>query len=314
MKKIPIILSLLIVGIAPFYGQIDISIYKIFNAETLDYRLFWDLRLPRVILAFFVGGILGLGGLLFQSIFRNSLSTPFTLGVASGATLGSAFAIIFGYLTLVPFFGFLGAFSTIIILFTITTKLKSYETNSLLLVGIALSFFYSAALMVLYYISDQAQSYEIIRFTMGSLDTVGLNNVIPIFLASIFLLILSHFYKSELKLILTSNENAYLKGLNLKKVNTILLLAVSIAVGIAVSITGPIGFIGLIVPHIIKAIYKTSSDKLLMPIFYYSGVFLLFCDLISRNLGTSSDIPIGVVTSFIGGPFFIYLLISRKSK
>jgi iron complex transport system permease protein len=313
MKPIALLLSFLIIGVSPFFGQIEIALSNIFNPRTIDYQIFWELRLPRVILAFFVGGILGIGGLLFQSIFRNALSTPFTLGVASGATLGSAFAIVFGYITLIPIFGFFGAISTVVILFAITTKLKSYETNSLLLVGIALSFFYSAALMVIYYLSDQAQSYEIVRFTMGSLDTVGMTSILPVLSASLFLLLISLFYKSNIKLLLTSHENALLKGLNLKRVNTTLLLSVSLAVGVAVSITGPIGFIGLIVPHILKTIYKCSADKLLLPTFFYGGIFLLFCDLIARNLGTSSDIPIGVITSFIGGPFFIYLLIRRES-
>ena len=120
-------------------------------------------------------------------------------------------------------------------------------------------------------------------------------------------------YKNDLKLLLVSNEFAQLKGVNVEKVNYVLLFSVSVAVGICVSITGPIGFIGLIVPHILKTIYKQSSDKLIVPIFFYGGVFLVFCDLLARNIGGTSDIPIGVVTSFLGAPFFIYLIIRRKA-
>ena len=166
--------------------------------------------------------------------------------------------------------------------------------------------------MILFYISDETQSYEIIRFTMGSLDVVGFESTTPIIIASLLLLLLSLKYKQEIKLLLTSYENAFLKGVEVKKVNTILLVSISIAIGIAVSITGPIGFVGLIVPHILKTIYKKSADKLLIPTFFYAGIFLVLCDLISRNLGASSDVPIGVVTSFLGGPFFIYLLVRRK--
>jgi iron complex transport system permease protein len=146
---------------------------------------------------------------------------------------------------------------------------------------------------------------------MGSVDVVGLEHTSVIMSASLGLLILSFFYKKELKLLLTSNDYAYLKGVNVKRVNTILLIAVSVAVGVCVSLTGPIGFVGLIVPHIVKNIYKKSAEQLIFPIFFYGGCFLVISDLIARNLGTSSDIPIGIVTAFLGGPFFIYLIIKR---
>ena len=312
MKSLLYIIALTIITIAPFHGQIPIELYNLTNPTTVDYKLFWDIRLPRVIVAFFAGAILALGGLIFQSLFKNPMSTPYTLGVASGSTLGVAFAIVFGFSSLLSLFGFLGALLTVLILFGLTLKLKSYETNALLLVGIALAFFYNAALMILFYLSDESQSFEIIRFTMGSVDVVGLENSLPITLASLGLLLLTLFYKKELKLLLTSNDYAYLKGVEVKKVNTVLLISVSIAVGICVSITGPIGFVGLIIPHIIKTIYKKSAEQLMLPIFFYGGFFLVVSDLIARNLGSSSDIPIGILTAFLGGPFFIYLIMRKK--
>lgn len=312
MKLVFTILSLLLLVIAPFFGQIDLDLTQLNNLASMDYTLFFDLRLPRIVTAFFSGALLGLSGLLFQSLFRNPLSTPFTLGVASGATLGTAFAIVFGFVSLAAFFGFFGAIATIIILFAITSRLQNFSIATLLLVGIALSFFYSAALMILFYLSDESQSYEIVRFTMGSLDVVGLKSTLPIVLASSILLAIAYKFKKEIKILLTSYDNAFLKGIEVKKVSSILLLAISIAIGIAVSIVGPIGFVGLIVPHILKTLYKQSADKLLGITFFYSGIFLVLCDLISRNLGASSDIPIGVITSFLGGPFFIYLLVSRR--
>ena len=278
----------------------------------MDYKLFWDIRLPRVLVAFFAGGILSLGGLIFQSVFKNPMSTPYTLGVATGSTLGVAFAIIFGFGSMLSLFGFLGALLTVVILFGMTLKLQSYETNALLLVGIALAFFYNASLMILFYLSDESQSFEIIRFTMGSVDVVGLEKMLPIIVTSLGLLGLSLFYKKELKLLLTSNDYAYLKGVNVKRVNTLLLVAVSLAVGVCVSLTGPIGFVGLIIPHILKSIQKKSAEQLMVPIFFYGGFFLVLSDLIARNLGTNSDIPIGIITAFLGGPFFIYLIMRRK--
>ncbi len=312
MKPILYLISLTLIFIAPFHGQIPIELYDLNNPTTIDYKLFWDIRLPRVVVAFFAGSILALGGLIFQSLFKNPMSTPYTLGVASGSTLGVAFAVVFGFSSLLSLFGFLGALFTVLILFTLTLRLKSYETNTLLLVGIALAFFYNASLMILFYLSDESQSFEIIRFTMGSVDVVGLSETLPIILGSLALLFVSFYYKKELKLLLTSNDYAYLKGINVKKVNTILLVSVSISVGVCISLTGPIGFVGLIIPHIMKTIYKQSAEQLIVPIFFYGGFFLVVSDLIARNVGSSSDIPIGIITAFLGAPFFIYLIMRKR--
>ena len=312
MKPLLYLLSIIIILLSPFYGQIHINPHNIMNPSSIDYTLFWDIRLSRVLVAFFAGAILSLGGLIFQSLFKNPMSTPYTLGVATGSTLGVAFAIVFGFNSLVALFGFFGALITVVVLFGVTLRLKSYETNALLLVGIALAFFYNASLMILFYISDESQSFEIIRFTMGSVDVVGLRESFPIVVASFILLVVTYWYKKELKLLLTSNDYAYLKGVEVKKVNTILLVAVSIAVGVCVSITGPIGFVGLIIPHIIKTIYQKSAEQLIFPIFFYGGFFLVLSDFIARNIGANSDIPIGIVTAFLGAPFFIYLIIGKR--
>lgn len=315
MKTIFFLVAVIILSISPFVGEMNLDISKVLDSSSGDYLLFWDLRIPRVSVAFFSGGILALGGLVFQAVFRNSLTTPFTLGVSSGATLTTAIAIVFLPASLFAYssvFSFFGAFGTILLLFAFSKNLKGTQTNSLLLIGIALSFFYSAALMVVFYVSDLHQSYSIIRFTMGSLNVVGINSVLYVAFGSLLLLYIVLFYKKELKLILTSYDNAFLKGIEIKKINLILLFFVSLSVGVCVSVVGPIGFVGLVIPHIIKMIYKQSSEKLIVPVFFYGGVFLVFCDLISRNLGTVSEVPIGVVTAFLGGPFFIYIILNRK--
>jgi iron complex transport system permease protein len=315
MKLLIFALSLVVLAISPFIGETPLEMGKILDPDAIEYLLFWDLRVPRVLVAFFSGAILALGGLVFQAVFRNSLTTPFTLGVSSGATLATAVGIVFlpaSLAALSYLFSFAGAFSTILLLFLFARTLRAEQTNSLLLIGIALSFFYSAALMVVYYLSDLEQSYSIIRFTMGSLNIVGFHTLIPVIIAALFLLAVVSRYKKELKLILTSYENAFLKGIEIKKINLILLLVVSLSVGVSVSVVGPIGFIGLVIPHIIRLVYKKSSEKLILPVFYYGGVFLVLCDLIGRNLGAVSEVPIGVVTSFIGGPFFIYIILRRR--
>ena len=313
MRYIIVVLTLALMALSPFTGQIEISLQNIFDNSTMDHQIFWDIRLPRTLLAFCTGAVLALSGLVFQIVFRNSMATPFTLGVASGATLFTALGIVLGTVTFVSLWAFAGSLLTIIVLFAVAKSFGSTQTSSLLLVGIALSFFYSASLMVLYFISDLAQSYEIVRFTMGSLDIVGFDTVWFVTAGALILLGTALRYRQEINLLLTSHEFTILKGVNVKKLNYILLFIVSIAVAIAVSITGPIGFVGLIVPHILKLIYKQSAHKLIVPIFFFGGAFLVICDMIARNLGTNSDMPIGVVTSFVGAPFFIYL-ITQKGK
>ncbi|MGM0623406.1 MAG: FecCD family ABC transporter permease [Campylobacterota bacterium] len=317
MKILMAVLSISIIAVAPFVGEVPLDLVQIFENNSASRMLFFDIRLPRVIVAFFSGAILALGGLVFQAVFRNPLTTPFTLGIASGATVGAAVAILFlpmSFFVLSYLFSFLGAFFTILILFFISRYLRSGNTNSLLLVGIALSFFYSALLMVAYYVSDFSQSYSIMRFTMGSLNVVGMQSVYLVIVAAVVLLSVVWHYKGEFKLLLTSYDNAFIKGIAVKRLNLILLFSVSISVGICVSVVGPIGFVGLVIPHIMKMLYKQSSDRLIVPVFFYGGVFLVVCDLLARNLSTASDLPIGVVTSFIGGPFFIYIIIKRKQN
>ncbi len=318
MKKLLFLLALIILLIAPFLGEISLNINDIFNSNTMTNQVFWDLRVSRVLLAFFVGGILALGGLIFQIVFKNSLITPYTLGIASGTTLFTAISIVFFPAVIMSISSAFGSLLTIIILYFISKRINknsiSVSTNSILLIGIALSYFYSSALMLVFYMSNLQQNYSIVRFTLGSLDTVGFTSVTTLLLVSVILYGIIYWKKSEIKLLLISNDTAFLKGLNVHKLNLLLLIVISLSVGISISFVGPIGFVGLVIPHIIKLIYKKSADKLIFPVFFYGGVFLVASDLIARNLNTASTLPIGVVTAFIGAPFFVYLLIKRNKR
>ena len=318
MKFLLYVISFIIVISAPFLGEISLSLKDIFDSSSTSFTIFWDLRVSRVVLAFFVGGILALGGLIFQIIFKNELITPYTLGIASGTTLFTAISIVFFpfmYMTISSVFG---SIVTILILYFISKQINknsiAVSTNSILLVGIALSYFYSSALMLVFYMSNLQENYSIVRFTLGSLDTVGFNSVLVVMIVSIVFYTIVYLNKQKIKLLLLSNDTAFLKGLNVHKINLLLLVVVSLSVGVCISFVGPIGFIGLVIPHIIKLIYKQSADKLFFPVFFFGGIFLVFSDLISRNLNTDSSLPIGVVTAFIGAPFFVYLLIRRRNK
>ncbi|WP_151951718.1 FecCD family ABC transporter permease [Aliarcobacter butzleri] len=318
MKAFLYILGLIIIFISPFLGETQINIKDIFEFSNSSNMVFWDLRVARVILAFFVGGILALSGLIFQIIFKNELITPYTLGIASGTTLFTAIGIILLPTMYIFISSILGSLFTILVLYIISKIINKTSigssTNSILLIGIALSYFYASALMLVFYMSSLQENYSIVRFTLGSLDTVGFSNSFVIFFVSIVFYVIIYLYKNKIKLLLTSNDMAFLKGLNVDKTNLTLLVVVSLCVGITISFTGPIGFIGLVIPHIVKIIYKKSAEKLFFPTFFFGGVFLVFSDLISRNLNTDSTLPIGVVTAFIGAPFFIYLLIKRDKR
>lgn len=318
MKNLFYILGLLIVFFSPFLGDTSLIYKDIFDSNTTSYIIFWDLRVPRIILAFFVGAILSLSGLIFQTIFKNALITPYTLGIASGTTLFTAISIVFFPGVMLAISGVLGSFFTIIILYLISQKINKssmvVSTNSILLIGIALSFFYSSGLMLIFFMSNLQENYSIVRFTLGSLDVVGFNSSLIVLIVSIILLSTVLFYKDKIKLLLISNDAAFLKGINVNSLNLTLLVVISLAVGVSISFVGPIGFVGLVIPHIIKLMYKVSAHKLIFPVFFYGGVFLVVADFISRNLNTASSLPIGVVTSFIGAPFFVYLLIRRSSE
>ena len=318
MKAFLYILGLIIILISPFLGETQINIKDIFEFSNSSNMVFWDLRVARVILAFFVGGILALSGLIFQIIFKNELITPYTLGIASGTTLFTAIGIILLPTLYIFISSILGSLFTILVLYIISKIINKTSigssTNSILLIGIALSYFYASALMLVFYMSSLQENYSIVRFTLGSLDTVGFSNSFVIFFVSIVFYVIIYLYKNKIKLLLISNDMAFLKGLNVDKTNLTLLVVVSLCVGITISFTGPIGFIGLVIPHIVKIIYKKSAEKLFFPTFFFGGVFLVFSDLISRNLNTDSTLPIGVVTAFIGAPFFIYLLIKRDKR
>ncbi|MFT7003862.1 MAG: iron complex transport system permease protein [Sulfurimonas sp.] len=313
-------LLFLVLVASPFIGAVDLNIAKVFTTDTLQHSIFFDLRIPRVIFAFSAGSILALSGLLFQTLFRNALMTPYTLGISSGAVLGAGIAIKLGLGSLffgiaaVSVFGFMGAMLTVFLLIYLAKFLKHSHFESLLLLGIALSLFYTSALMVIFYLGDTMQNDMLLRFTMGSLSIIGWVHPITISIIAFILLIVIYLYRYELQLLSISDESAKLRGVNTKKVTLLLLIVSSFAIGTLVSISGPIGFVGLIVPHMVAKLHPVTTNKRIVKTALFGGFLLVFCDTITRALQTQSELPIGIVTALIGGPFFIYLIISRSKK
>jgi len=310
----------LVMMISPFVGAVDINIKELLNASSLDSTIFFELRLPRVLFAFEAGVILSLSGLLFQTLFRNALMTPYTLGISSGAVLGAGIAIKLGLSTLlfgiaaISVFGFMGALLTVFLLLYLSQFLKSHQHESLLLLGIALSLFYTSALMIVFYLGNAMQNDTLIRFTMGSLSIIGWTYPLVLGIMAFILLATLFAYRFELQLLSISEESAKLKGVNAKRVTLLLLVVSSLGIGTLVSISGPIGFIGLIVPHIVAKLYPVTVASRILKSAIFGGLFLVMCDTITRAIATQSELPIGIVTAIIGAPFFIYLIISRSTK
>ena len=314
---IALILFLLV---SPFLGAVSLTLDGILDVSSLYSQIFFDLRLPRLLFTLCAGAILALSGLLFQTLFRNALMTPYTLGISSGAVLGAGIAIklgltslVFG-ITAISLFGFIGALFTVFLLIYLSQFLRSAQHESLLLLGIALSLFYTSALMVVFYLGSSIQNDILIRFTMGSLSIIGWNHPILLSVVTFMLLASIYIYRYELQLLSISDEAAQLRGVNTKKTTLTLLVISSLSIGILVSMSGPIGFIGLVVPHIVTKLYPVTVERRIFKTALFGALFLVFCDTLSRIIQTQSELPIGIVTAIIGGPFFIYLIIFRTLK
>jgi iron complex transport system permease protein len=304
--------------VSAFIGAVDINPKELLNVSSLSSTIFYDLRIPRVIFGFFAGGILAISGLIFQTLFRNALMTPYTLGISSGAVLGAGIAIKLGLSTLafgiaaVSIFGFVGALLTVFLLLYLAQFLRQTQQTSLLLLGIALSLFYTSLLMIIFYLGSAMQNDMLMRFTMGSLSIIGWKYPLILSGAAFILFFFSYLYRFELQLLSISEEQAQLKGVDTKKTTLLLLIVSSLAIGVLVSISGPIGFVGLIVPHMVERLYPETISKRIIKTTIFGGLFLVMCDTISRAIQTQSELPIGIITALIGGPFFIYLIIKAK--
>jgi iron complex transport system permease protein len=305
---------------SPFVGAMALEWNVLLEPGSMAQQVFLELRLPRLLLALAAGGALAVAGWLFQTLFRNALMTPYTLGISGGAVLGTGAATVLGLdaaavgLAWSGLFGFAGALSSVALLLWLSARLPHRSGNALLLLGIALSFFYTAALMVLFYLSDAMQSHAILRYTMGSLATIGYTEALAVLAAALLLLAVLLAKRYELGLLGVHEDHARLKGVDTERLTKLLLLVASLAIGVLISIAGPIGFIGLIVPHIVRTLYRRDNTALIVPTFLFGGLFLAACDTLSRLPSLQGEIPIGVVTALIGGPFFVYLIFQRNRE
>jgi len=229
MRRVVIWLLLIcILLISPFMGAVTLHLKDIFAGNSLDAEIFYNLRLPRLVYGFCAGAVLSLSGLLFQTLFRNPLMTPYTLGISSGATLGAGIAIKLGLGSLlfgigaVSLFGFSGAMLTIFLLLYLSRYIHRSQQTSLLLLGIALSLFYTSALMIVFYLGNTTQNDMLMRFTMGSLSIIGWSTPLVLLFVTLIFTLVVYLYRFELQLLGVSRESAELKGVASKKIMLLL--------------------------------------------------------------------------------------------
>lgn len=322
MNKKYVIISLtglVVLLVLPFIGVIKIDFSSIFS-EGAGSFIFWQLRVPRTILAFIVGSTLALAGLIFQNIFRNSLATPYTLGVSSGSAAAVVTAIklkislVFLGLNGIYLFGFLGAIITILVILGIARMVKSFSIYTLLMSGIALNFFFSSLILLVQYLLDFTETLSVLRWLMGGLEAPGYGEILFLLPLYLFFVITTFLIKNELILISGGDQFAHSKGLDVKKFRIFVFIMVSFLVGVVVSITGPIGFVGLIVPHISRLIFKNEFKHVVYFTIFIGGLLLVVTDFIARVIIPPVQIPVGIITAFMGAPFFLFILVSKLKK
>ncbi|WP_125154269.1 FecCD family ABC transporter permease [Clostridium rectalis] len=306
----------------------EILYYKIFNVGTNNAiellqsaraDIIWNIRFPRVLMGAVVGAGLSLSGVLMQAIVRNPLANPYILGVSSGASLGATMAIMLGTFSWLGCYGvsigaFIGAIITSTFVFFIAfSGTGKGNTIKLLLAGMAINAMCSAFTSFIIYTSNNTEGIRSITFwTMGGLTSSSWN-IIPI--PTIVVLIISIIAITQfrvLNVLLVGEESAITMGVNIVKYRKIYLILSATVTGIVVAASGTIGFVGLIIPHIVRMIVG-SNHKRVMPIsILLGGIFLIWCDVFSRMFLQNSEIPIGIVTGMIGGPFFIYMMLTKS--
>ncbi len=303
-------------------GEVKISfsqLPEIFaNKESLEYTVLSKIRIPRLILAISVGGALSLSGAILQGIYRNPLVEPYTLGISGGAALGIAIAIVFGFhavsFFILPVFGFAGAIITLFLVYFLSIRKGGLNINSMLLIGVMVSFVASSAMMFLMSITTSDNIQSIVFWVMGSLDESNRVLIKVAFYTSISGLILTYFFAQSLNALRLGEVKAKHLGINTNVTIKLLFFVASLLTGVAVSVAGVIGFVGLVIPHLIRLIIGNDYRIIIGSSFLGGSIFLILSDTVARTIISPNELPIGVITGFVGGLVFIVVLSRSKSK
>ena len=318
---VTLVLALLL---APTVGSTSVSLQRVwadpFNwGNNPDAAVFFVARLPRVLLACMVGGTLALAGATFQSLLRNPLASPYTLGVTAGTTLAAFLAIRFSpgpsfAEFSVPALALAGALATTGLLLLLTARRGDLPPTVLLLAGVTLNFTISAGVLLLQFFSDHAETTRMIRWIMGDLDAATYRMLLLLAVVSLPGWVVLLRAGRTLNLLSLGPDEARAQGVNASAATRSGLLWASWVTGLAVAVAGPVGFVGILVPHAVRLL-GGYDYRIVLPASMLSGAaFLISCDTVARLLMAPVELPVGILTASLGGPFFLVLLLSRRIR
>jgi iron complex transport system permease protein len=290
------------------------------TSDSVEARILREVRLPRVVLGFVAGAALATAGMSFQALFRNALATPYTLGVSAGASLGTALYVSLGVTFSVggiPGNGFAalgGALVSIALVYAVARATDGLSSPVLLLAGVAISFLFTSVIVAIQYVGDVTTSFRIGRWLLGGLEVVGFEpvlHVLPFAVIGVGTLLA---IPRELDLLVVGEESATARGVSVVTVKTVIFAAASLMVGGVVATCGPIGFVGLVVPHVGRLLVGCRHRALGPFAVLAGGSFLVVCDTIGRTVVAPVELPVGIITALIGGPFFLGMLVQGHAR
>lgn len=288
------------------------------DKESMEYGVLAYIRVPRTLLGLAIGGSLSLAGAILQGIYRNPLVEPYTLGISGGASLGVTFAIVAGLhllnILFLPLAGFTGAFATIFLVYTLSLGRGGLSVNRMLLIGVMISFISSSLMMFLMSVTSADNIHGIVFWIMGSLNESNNTMIMVMIALSLFCLVVSYLFVMPLNALRLGEEKARHLGFNANSVIRILFIITSLLTGACIAVAGIIGFVGLVIPHIVRLWVGTDYRILLISSFLSGSIFLILCDVIARTIIAPNELPIGVITGIVGGVAFIVLLSNAKRK
>ena len=315
--------------LAPLVGSTHINLARAFDrsipfADNVDAQIFFVARMPRVLTAAVVGGTLAAAGVVMQALLRNPLATPFTLGVSAGAALGAILVITFVQADLkiglysigggaIPLASLGGALVASLVVYALARRPgRTMSTTVLLLAGVTLNAFFSALILFVQYSADFTQTYRTVRWLMGDLDVGSFTPIVaslPLVLAAFGMFAV---LPRSLNLLSVGNDIAATRGVDVGRTQRLAFFSASLATSAAVSLAGPIGFVGIVVPHLVRLMVGVDHRVVLPASVLFGAAFLIGCDVVARMVLAPVEVPVGVVTAILGGPFFLWLLV-RKS-
>ncbi len=323
MKQRAVILAVgavLVVACAlllPLIGSASVDFGRALAGQSPDAEIIFYARLPRVLLALVVGGALSLTGVLFQALVRDALADPYVLGVAGGASLGAVIAICFGWrgtesVSAVWLAASGGAALTLVLVLAIASQGRRMSSFTLLLAGITINSICSAAILFLHNIVEFSQSFVVLRWLMGGIEPVAYSTIGWLALLVAVVVIYVFARSRDWNLLAVGEDWAAARGASTGRLMIAGFVAGSLLTGAVTAICGPIGFLGLIVPHALRIKWGADHRFLIPASFLLGAVFLAVCDTVARTAMAPAEIPVGVITAMLGGPFFIWLLRSKR--